>query len=687
MKSRSLPVLFLILALSFVVQDMFAQKIQLPPQHKKWLDEEVVYIITPVERDVFLKLQTDRERDLFIDAFWKHRDPTPNTPDNEFRTEHYRRINYANHFYGRSSPMPGWRTARGRIYIILGEPNDVQRFEGKSGIYPTEIWFYQNKAELGLPPGFYVMFFQHGGLGDYELYSPSKDGPQALLTGFFGDPADYLTAYQSLREIEPTVADVSLSLIPGESVSTMGRPTLASDMLLQKVENSPKSLIEERYAQKFLQYKDIVEVEYSTNYLDSDSLIKVVREPSGLYFVHYTIEPKRLSVNAYENKYYTTLKLNGTVHTLDGKLIYQFDKTYTLNMDEAQMKQANVQPFDLSDLFPLIPGTYKLSILVRNEISKEFTSLEQTLVIPGESPALQMTLPILGYKSGPADTAKKRIKPFQIGSHQVYCQPGRVFTKSDTLAVAFQVFGLTPEQKRSGLLRFTFLKDGQTAFEKNRPVPEVGDFPDVLQEFPLADFVPAHYNLRVSVVADGRELIAGSEEFDVSHQAAIPRPWHYSKLMPESGDPVYDYLVGIQLLNSGRAEEAKAPLEKAFQKSGNSPDIALGLAQAYSVLAEYAKVPPVLQPFLTQTQSPKYEIYVLAGQTHQKLHEFAKAIEIFDQAVSHFGVNVNLLNAIGECYLELGKTKEALAVWEKSLEISPNQPQIRKNVQTLREKK
>jgi GWxTD domain-containing protein len=686
-KIRLLSILCLILALSLVVQDMLAQKIQLPSQYKKWLDEEVVYIITPIERDVFLKLQTDRERDLFIDAFWKHRDPTPNTPDNEFRTEHYRRINYANHFYGRSSPMAGWRTDRGRIYIILGEPNDVQRFEGKSGIYPTEIWFYQNKADLGLPPGFNIMFFQHGGLGDYKLYSPSKDGPQALLTGISGDPADYLTAYQSLREIEPTVADVSLSLIPGESVSTMGRPTLASDMLLQKVENSPKSQIEERYAQKFLQYKDIVEVEYSTNYLDSDSLIKVVREPSGLYFVHYAIEPKRLSVNAYENKYYTTLKLNGTVHTLDGKLIYQFDKTYTLNMDEAQMKQANVQPFDLNDLFPLIPGTYKLSILVKNEISKEFTSLEQTLVIPGESPALQMTLPVLGYKTGRADTAKKRIKPFQIGPYQIYCQPGRVFTKSDTLAVAFQVFGLTSEQKRSALIRFTFLKDGQTAFEKNRPIPEVGDFPDVLQEFPLADFVPAHYNLKVSVVADGRELIAGSEEFDVSHQAAIPRPWYYSKLMPESGDPVYDYLVGIQLLNSGRAEEAKTSLEKAFEKSGNSPEIALGLAQAYSGLAEYAKIPAVLEPFLAQTQSPKYEIYVLAGQAHQKLREFAKAVEIFDQAVSHFGINVNLLNAIGECYLELGKTKEALAAWEKSLEISPNQPQIRKNVQALREKK
>ena len=115
--------------------------------------------------------------------------------------------------------------------------------------------------------------------------------------------------------------------------------------------------------------------------------------------------------------------------------------------------------------------------------------------------------------------------------------------------------------------------------------------------------------------------------------------------------------------------------------------MALGLAQAYLALAEYSKIPPVLEPFLRQTPSPKYEIFFLAGQAHQKLGEFARAVEVFDQAISHFGINVNLLNAVGECYFELGKTKEALAAWEKSLEISPDQPQIRKNVQALREKK
>jgi GWxTD domain-containing protein len=92
-----------LLAVLLLAGEVQGAKSQLPPQHKKWLEEEVVYIISPREKDVFEKLTTDRERDLFIEAFWKHRDPTPGSPENEFKTEHFRRITYANKYLGRSS--------------------------------------------------------------------------------------------------------------------------------------------------------------------------------------------------------------------------------------------------------------------------------------------------------------------------------------------------------------------------------------------------------------------------------------------------------------------------------------------------------------------------------------------------------------------------------------------------------
>lgn len=686
MKKKFVLILFILASLLFA-EEAKKQKNELPERYKKWLQEEVVYIIAPMEKEVFLQLKTDRERDLFIEAFWKHRDPTPSTEENEFKNEHYRRINYANHFFGRTSPIPGWKTDRGRIYIILGEPNDIQRFEGKSMTYPSEVWFYQGKTDLGLPPGFNLVFFQEKSVGEYRLYSPTKDGPQALMTSYYGDPVDYLSAYEQLKEYEPDLAEVSLSLIPGEESVGLGRPSLASDLLVQRVETSPQKQIEEKYAQKFLQYKDLVEVEYTANYIDSDSLVKVIKDPSGVYFVHYALEPERLSVNLFQNKYYTTLKLNGTVRDEAGKIIYQFDRTISLDFDEEKMKSVSRQPFNIHDMFPLIPGNYKFSVLVKNEVSKEFTSMEQNLLIPQEDPALQMTSFILGYKVSRVQATKTRLKPFQIGPYQVYSQPNRVFLKGDTLSVAFQIHGLNTDLRQRGEIKFVFMKEGQEFRSVSRKIIEYADLPSFVEIFSLTDFSPAHYNIQVSLIADGREVLSDSDEFDVTHLEAIPRPWIYSLILPDREDPVYDYLIGTQLFNSGKIEEARSHLERAYQNKPDSADFAINLAEVYMALADYKKIEPILLPFLNQGQPSKYELYFLMGRAYKNLGELSKAIEIFDKAISHYGLNVNILNIIGECYFQLGNTSAALTAWEKSLEINPDQPEIGKNVGALKEKK
>ncbi|TEU06037.1 MAG: GWxTD domain-containing protein, partial [Candidatus Aminicenantes bacterium] len=297
---RNILISLIIIFLLFPFQGLTEKKSikELPPRFIKWLKEEVVYIITRTEKDVFLQLETDRERELFIEAFWKHRDPTQGTPENEFKKEHSRRINYANYNLGRGVPKPGWKTDRGRIYIILGEPRDIERIVGESQIYNAEIWFYQGLTKYGLPPGFNLVFYQKDGIGEYVLYSPLADGPQALMTSYFGDQADYLAAFKTLKKINPSLARVSLSLIPGES-TRFGRPSLASNILLQNIYRVPQKELKDRYAEKFLMYKDIVEVDYTANYIDNDHSVKVLKDPSGIYFVHYVVELMRFSVQQY----------------------------------------------------------------------------------------------------------------------------------------------------------------------------------------------------------------------------------------------------------------------------------------------------------------------------------------------------------------------------------------------------
>lgn len=690
MRKFSLLFLTVIIFLFFVQGELKADKYDLPERHKKWLDEEVVYIILPREKEVFLKLETDRERDLFIEAFWRQRDPTPGTPENEFKTEHFRRINYANHFFGRGTPKPGWRTDRGRMYIILGEPNDVEQFVGKSQTYPSEIWFYQGKIHLGLPPGFNLVFFQKGGIGEYKLYSPLKDGPQALLTSYWGDPVDYVQAYEKLQEAEPNLAQVSLSLIPGEGASAYGRPSLASDLLIQRVESTPTREVEDRYAQKFLQYKDIVEVEYSANYIDSDTLVKVVKDSSGLYFVHYAIEPERLSVSQYQNTFSTNLKLNGTVADSEGRIIYQFEKDISLSFDQEQMKNINARPLSIRNLFPLIPGEYKLSILVKNDVSKEFTSLERNLVIPQEDGGLQMTSLLLGYATSKKKAGEQRLRPFQIGDDQIYLQSNRVFLRQDNLVVAFQIHGLTEELRERGQLRFTFFKMEEEFHTFTRTFDQYPDLPNILETFSLGEFPPAHYRIQASLFVDSQEVpfsSDNSDKFDITHSEAIARPWIYQQLLAPSQDPIYSYLIGTQLFNSGKIEEAKVLLQEAFHKKPDSIEFAQNLARVNMRLGEYKEVETVLYPFLNRLERPPYVLLFIIGKAYQNTGKLDKAIEIFVKAITHYGLNIHLLNSIGECYFQLGNVQEALAAWEKSLKIHPDQPQIKKNVDTLKEKK
>ena len=674
------------LAAAAMGADQTGLKLKLPAGQKTWLEEEAVYIISPTERSVFLKLQTDRERELFIEAFWKQRDPTPGTPENEFKTEHFRRIAYANHALGRDTSRPGWKTDRGRINVILGEPQDIERYTGKSSTYDTEVWFYQGKTDLGLPPAFYVVFFKAGGSGEFRLYSPVADGPQALMSGYIGD-MDPRAAYEKLRDIEPNLAEVSLSLEPTEAGTVYGKPSMTADLLLQRIGTAPARSIASRYAQKFLAYKDLVEVEYTANYIDNESLIRVVKDPSGLFFVHYDVQPQRLSVNQRENTYYTTLKVNGRVSAPSGRLVYQFDKSVVLNLNEAQMDEANRVPFNYQDLFPLLGGDYTLSLLIKNEVSKEFTSVEQALRIPGPGTAVQMIQPVLGYRAVRLEPGARRMKAFRIGAYQIFCQPDRTFSRQETLAIAFQLLNLTGAAAAAAEIRLEFFKDGQPFRTIVRNPSECPDLPDILEEVPLSDFAPAHYALKVAVGQGGAEIFSATEEFDVSFAEQLPRPWFFSRVLPDAGDPAYLGIIGLQLYNIGRLAEAQGLLETAFARLPGSEDAASALARVYLAREAASDAARTLLPFVDPARSAKYETYVLAAQALLRARQLEGAVAALERAVDRYGVNAALLNQMGECLTALGKVPEALAAFEKSLALSPEQASVRARIDELKKRK
>ncbi|MEW6456363.1 MAG: GWxTD domain-containing protein [Acidobacteriota bacterium] len=365
------------------------EKPELPPKYKKWLDEEVVYIITPKEREMFLKIESDELRDKFIEEFWKQRDPTPGTPKNELKEEHYRRIEYANKWFGRHSSKPGWMTDQGRIYIILGEPISRQNFSGEFQIYPCELWFYQGNVSQGLEPFFYILFYRKHGVGDYQIYSPSIDGPESLITfrkegrrfGIFksttGEEARDTDSIKTLSNISYELAQASLSLIPGGSIN----PPVESDKLLGKVNISPHKLIKDEYAEEFLVKVGKVEVDYSVNLISGTLQTEVIQDNDGNYFLHYSFSPKPLSLIHYEDKYSANWRINGTVKTPDGKTTYQIDEESPIELTKKDIKVARAHPFSYESFLPISPGRYIINILFQNTVSKEFVPFERVILI------------------------------------------------------------------------------------------------------------------------------------------------------------------------------------------------------------------------------------------------------------------------------------------------------------------
>jgi GWxTD domain-containing protein len=330
---------------------------ELPQKYKKWIEEEVVYIITPAEKDVFFMLENDRERDRFIEEFWRQRDPTPGTPRNEFKDEHYRRIEYANKVFGRGAPVKGWRADRGRFYIMLGKPGHVERYNA-SDIYPIEIWYYQGNPRLGQAPSFRLLFFQRYGAGEYELYSPAADGPQSLVPfperppifrpsefPIEGDLLKRLQTYLEKRDLDAywilrinvgvDLAEASLSNFLGRSGPENMVP---STVLINDVETYPHKKIDDDYAYEFLEHKAVVEVSYSVHYIGNHAEVKVLQDPSGIFFVNYAIVPETLSVDFYQDKYFTNLRTSVRMTDTEGKTVFQSGRDVPLELRKDELK-------------------------------------------------------------------------------------------------------------------------------------------------------------------------------------------------------------------------------------------------------------------------------------------------------------------------------------------------------------
>jgi GWxTD domain-containing protein len=672
----------------------------LSSEHKAWLANEAAVLITPAEREAFGKLSSDRERALFIEAFWQQRDPTPGTARNEFREEHARRLAFVDRIFGEGAPGRGGITERGRIYLILGPPLDVRKFISAKA-YPMEIWSYANQAGLGQAPSFRLLFFKPERSGEYRLYDPSSHSPKDLLldplltTGTSvaaqGDIAaalkkkgwDEIAVQSFLRlesEVSPEVAESTLSVIPGLRDPGQIAP---SSILLAEIQKAPWKKVDEAYVRAFLEHKTAIETGYSLQAMTNRSTVRIFKDPSGFFRIHYLLAPERISMGAFGDKFVgdwrRTLRLNAP----DGTLLYREEKIIPVELYRAELKAVQKSEFQFYDSLPVVPGECTLNILLENMVSKEFTSLQAAVSVPaGPKPGLSPVL--LARKAiRVAAVAGGATRSFQIGDIQIDPAVDAVIGARTQTAIFFQVYNASPETRAAGIVEFAILQDGRSVRSFRRSFSAYKDGMSVCEDLPTDTLAPGSYSVQAFLRdPQGKELASGRAELKIADTAIRPA-WILPQPQPSLEDAYYNGVLGTQYLNKNDIDMAAQELSLARYKKPEVLEYALGYAQALLVRKEYDMARAAVRKFADQDVS-SFDLYSILGRSAQGLGETKAAIAGYQKALILKGDDVVILNSLGDCYLKEGDGDMARQAWRKSLAVKPDQADVQKKIESIK---
>jgi GWxTD domain-containing protein len=653
----------------------------LPQTYRDWL-KLVSYIILPVEKEVFLKLSSDRERDIFIESFWKQRDPTPGTPQNEFKEEHIQRFNYANTYFSRGTPREGWMTDMGRMHIILGAPTSIERFEGMSGIHPTQVWYYYGDKAKGLPAFFAVVFFKRGGSGEFKLYNQLSDSPLSLLVDTKGvDVTDYQAMYDKIKEQAPTLAGVSISMIPGQ-IPFNFVPSPQNNIIMAGIEESPTKNISSAYATHFLNLKGIVSTEYLTNYVASTATVSLARDPLlGLTFCHFAIAPKTISLDYFEPKdqYFCSFKMDVSLRSGE-KIIFQYSRDFPVYVPPDRVENVRANGISLQDSFPVIEGSYGLTVLLQNAVGKEFTVHEQTITVGSASDLPQITAPILGYDFKTGASAMR--VPFQFREQQLQVDPAGTFSPRDKIAFFFNVLGLTEDLWREGevevLVRGLREKDPQqmTISLKLRDQPFQKTL-DLTPTIPAGELSPDYYEMRLTLRnGQGEPVSEAKSQLVISPQQDIPHPVTISKGFPLANSFAYYYGLALQYAQMNNPAGAAANFEKALALNPQYYEGIVGYGEFLLKTGNYDRAIEIIE-HVSDVEARQFDYRLVRGRAFEGKGEYAAAIAELVAANRIYNSDSRVLNSLGFCYYRTGEKKAALDALNASLRLNSEQKEIK----------
>jgi GWxTD domain-containing protein len=499
---------------------------ELDSPYKQWLNEDVVYIISPEERNAFGQLATNEEREQFIEQFWLRRSTNPDLPDNEFKEEHYRRIAYANEHY--ASGIPGWRTDRGHMYIVWGPPDEIESHPtggtydrpmeeggGSTTTYPWETWRWRYIEGMG--ENVIMEFVDPSGSGEYHL------------------------------TMDPSEKD-ALTHVPGAGLSQMESMGLASKAsrftrsdgtnLPQTLGGQPASMNEftrlENYANAFkppaVKFKDLEAIVTSRIVRDQvhftwrTDFLKVTND-TVLVPVTVQIPNTQLSFHSKEGVHSASINIFGRVSTLTGRVVQTFEDTVSRDFPESLFQQSVKLQSIYQKAVPLRPGLYRLDLVIKDVQSGNVGVVNSRLQVPRyEDDKLETSSLILADQIEHVPAKQIGSGQFVLGSSKVRPRLEGDFTTSDKLGIYMQVYNLKPDDKThksNATFEYTVKKGGAQVLqfkETSADMKQTGDQITIERLLPLSTLAPGKYTLEINATDTlSNQTISRTADFTVKH--------------------------------------------------------------------------------------------------------------------------------------------------------------------------
>ena len=505
-------------------QDRLRKELETP--YKKWLNEDVGYIISNEERKAFRSLQTDEERDQFVEQFWLRRDPTPDTEENEYREEHYRRLAYSNEHF--ASGIPGWKTDRGMIYIKYGPPDErdqhnggteerpMEEGGGTTSMYPYEKWRYRYIE--GFAPNVEIEFVDPTLTGEFRMTTDPSEKDALLMI-----PGAGLTMCEQMGQCSKTsrftrTDGTHMGIQPGQEHEDQNE--------FSRMEKFAKL-----QAPPAIKFKDLEAAVNSTikyNLLPMKVRADFIPVTGSSVLSNITIQFDRKDLQFRQKDGVSTAAVNiyARITSMARRPVNWFEDVVSVDIPTDMLQQGVQGASIYQKTIPLQPGRYRLNVAAKDVVGGNTTNFEMALDVPRlEDDRLGQSSLILADVLEKVPTKSIGTGPFVIGTSKVRPRIGDSFKREEKLGIYLQLYNFEPDEKTKkadGTVEYVITKNGsnEKVFEFSEDISAIsGGASQVVIEklLPLQNMEPGQYTLRMKVVDKKRnQTLTPSATFTVT---------------------------------------------------------------------------------------------------------------------------------------------------------------------------